>query len=185
MEEMYEEVYSSLVDSGLAVKHETSYWRNEAGDIVELQQDAYGYKSKYELIHPSWLIVVDEVGSNTLQAKDGNVRGQMFLCMKDGQPQQRAATKDAHFTMLGFTSANGEPIMCMIIFTVKTMKDEWSMGFDPFAEWIGEDHEIEKIWVRAKYIQWAPNACSIERMYLAFVAALKAAASLENYWLIC
>jgi hypothetical protein len=41
MEEMYEEVHSSLVDLGLAVKHETSYWRNEAGDFVELEQEAF------------------------------------------------------------------------------------------------------------------------------------------------
>jgi len=89
-------------------------------------------------------VFVDEVGNNTSQAKDGNVGGQTFLCGKDGRPQNRAATKDAHFTMLGFTSANGQPIMCAIIFAAKGMKDEWNMGFDPFAEWIGEENEIEK-----------------------------------------
>jgi hypothetical protein len=66
------------------------------------------------------------------------------LCGKDGRPQNCAATKDAHFTMLGFTLANGQPIMCAIIFAAKGMKDEWNMGFDPFAEWIGEENEIEK-----------------------------------------
>jgi hypothetical protein len=42
MQDMYEEEYSILVTSGLAVKHETSYRRNEAGGIVELEQDAFG-----------------------------------------------------------------------------------------------------------------------------------------------
>ncbi len=37
MQEMYEEVYTALVASGLAVKHETSYWRNEEGEIIELE----------------------------------------------------------------------------------------------------------------------------------------------------
>jgi hypothetical protein len=38
-------------------------------------------------------------------------------------------------------TANGEPIMCAIIFTAKW---QLSLGFDPFTEWIGEDHEIDK-----------------------------------------
>jgi len=89
------------------VKHDTSYWRNEAGEVVELEKDAVGCKSLYELIHPDWLVFVDEVGSNTSQAKDGNVGGERFLCTKEGRPQNRAATKDEHYTMLGFTAANG------------------------------------------------------------------------------
>jgi hypothetical protein len=73
--------------------------------VVELEEQAFGLKSPYELIHPDWLLFVDEVGSNTSQAKDGNVGGQFYLCSVDGRPQQCAATKDAHFTMLGFTAA--------------------------------------------------------------------------------
>jgi hypothetical protein len=87
MQEMYEEVYTALVASGLAVKHETSYCRNDGGEIVELENDAFGCQSSYELIHPDWLVFVDDVGNNTSQAKDGNVGGQTFLCGKDGRPQ--------------------------------------------------------------------------------------------------
>jgi hypothetical protein len=46
--------------------------------------------------------------------------------------------------MLCFTSANGAPIMCAIIFAAQTMKNEYSVSFDPFVELIGEEHEIEK-----------------------------------------
>jgi hypothetical protein len=105
---MYNEVYSHLVTSGLAVKHAEPVWRNETGDVVPCEKDAFGLKSAYELIHPEWLVFVDEVGSNTSQAKDGAVGGQTYLCTKDGRPQQRAATKDCHFMVLGFTAANGE-----------------------------------------------------------------------------
>ena len=63
-------------------------------------------KSEFELIHPDHLIFVDEVNSNTLQAKDGQVGGQTYLFSVDGRPQNRAATKVAHFTVLGFTAAN-------------------------------------------------------------------------------
>jgi hypothetical protein len=70
-------------------------------------------------------LFVDECGSNTSQAKDGQVGGQMYLCSIDGRPQQRAATKDAHFTVLGFTAASGEPVMCAIIFAAKSFQEEW------------------------------------------------------------
>ncbi len=73
----------------------------------------------------------------------GRVDGQTYLSMKDGGPQQRAATKDAHFTVLGFTAANGKPLMCAIIFAAKSLKEEWRLGFDPFMEWIGEEDDYE------------------------------------------
>jgi hypothetical protein len=143
MQEMYKEVYTALVASGLDVKHEERYWRNAAGEVVELEKDAVGCQSAYELIHPEWLVFVDAEGSNTSQAKDGNIGGETILCTKEGRPQQCAATKDAHFTMLGFTSANGEPITCALIFAAKAMKNEWTLGFDPFAAWIGEEEDIQ------------------------------------------
>jgi len=41
-------------------------------------------------------------------------------------------------------AANGEPLLCAIIFAAKTMKHEWITGFDPLAEWLGneEDNKI-------------------------------------------
>jgi len=63
---------------------------------------------------------VDECGSNTTQTKDGHVGGQLYLCSIDGRPQQCAAAKDAHFTVLGFTAENGEPVMCAVIFAAQS-----------------------------------------------------------------
>jgi hypothetical protein len=87
MKEMYNEVYPSLVDSGLAIKHDVPVWRNDAGEVVN-KENSVGCESKYELVHPNLLLFVDEVGSNTSQAKDGNVGGEKFLCTKHGRPQQ-------------------------------------------------------------------------------------------------
>jgi len=87
MKEMYTEVYSHLVESGLAVKHSEPVWRNKEGEVVEKEQ-AVGLQSEYELIHPEWLVFVDEVGSNTSQTKDGHVGGETYLCAADGRPQQ-------------------------------------------------------------------------------------------------
>ncbi len=33
--------------------------------------------------------------------------------------------------------------MCAVIFAAKTFRDEWRTGFDPFAEWVGEENDIE------------------------------------------
>jgi hypothetical protein len=124
MKEMYIEVCSQLVETGLAVKHQEQVCRDGNGDVVDDESAAVGLKSEYELIHSGWLIFVDEVGSNTSQTKDGQVGGQKYLCETDGCPQQRAAVKDSHFTILGFMAASGQPLMCAIIFSAAKMKDE-------------------------------------------------------------
>ncbi len=99
---------------------------------------------QFELIHPSWLVFADEVGSNTLQTKDRNVGGEKYLYTKQGRPQNHTATKDAHFTLLGFTLTTGESIMCTLIFTAMEMQDEWIYGFDPFIDWIGGENDIHE-----------------------------------------
>jgi len=143
MEEMYQEIYKNLCSSGIACKHPEAQWRDKNGDVVETEEEAFGCKTRYELIHLDHFIFVNKVGNNTSQAKDGQVGGKTYLCSKDGQPQQRAATKDAHFTILGFTAADGEPLLCAIIFAAKTMKHEWVTGFDPLAEWICDEQDVE------------------------------------------
>jgi hypothetical protein len=88
MEEMYTQIYKDLCNTGLAVEHDVPVWRNEHGDIVETEKEAVGCKSPYELIHPEWVLFVDECGSNTPQTNDTQVGGQMFLCSANGRPQQ-------------------------------------------------------------------------------------------------
>jgi hypothetical protein len=57
------------------------------------------------------------------------------------RPQIRAATKDSHFTVLGFTAATGEPVMCAIIFASKELATARVLGYNASAKWQGEDHE--------------------------------------------
>ena len=72
-------------------EHPEAQWRDKNGDVVETEDEAFGCKTRYELIHPDHFIFVDKVGNNTSQAKDGQVGGQTYLCSKDGRPQQQAA----------------------------------------------------------------------------------------------
>jgi hypothetical protein len=83
MEEMYNKEHNSLVTAGLAVKHDEPVWRSAASNIVP-EEIMFGCKSTFELIHPEWLVFVNEVGSNTSQTKDGNIGGQTYLCTKEG-----------------------------------------------------------------------------------------------------
>jgi hypothetical protein len=77
-----------LCSTGLALIHDKPMWRNEHGDIVQTENEAYGCESPYKLIHPDWLLFVDECGSNTPQTNDAQVGGQKFLCAASGHPQQ-------------------------------------------------------------------------------------------------
>ena len=43
--------------------------------------------------------------------------------------------KDAHFTVLGFTAAEGTPVMCAIIFAAKELEVSWAQGLNLFVEW--------------------------------------------------
>ena len=50
-----------------------------------------------------------------------------------------------HFTLLGFTSANGNTVLCALIFDSKTLdEEEWVLGLvHQFAAWEGEEGDIE------------------------------------------
>jgi hypothetical protein len=130
---VYQEVYQQMVESGIASKFDAPAWFDKSGNIIEEEDEAFGLKSSYYLVHPDdKLLFVDEVGSNASQANDGKIRGEKLLCISGGRPQERA--KDAHFTMLGYTTASGEAVMCSIIFAAKELDPLWIQGLDPFAD---------------------------------------------------
>jgi hypothetical protein len=66
------------------------------------------------------------------------------LCKALQRPHTRAATKDSHFTVLGFTDAMGIPYLCTIIFAAKELNAIWELGLDPTAEWIGDDDNLKE-----------------------------------------
>ena len=143
---MYDEVYKELVKGGIATKlaeTEGAILFNKKGDIVEKTEDAFGLSTRYIMNRPDKLIFVDEVGSNTNTSKDGNIGGEKFLCEVNTRPQIRVTTKDSHFTVLGFTTALGVPVMCSIIFAAKELHESWVLGFDATADWIGDEQNID------------------------------------------
>ncbi len=71
MDEMYQEIYQNLCSAEITCKHPEALWRDKNGEVVEIQEQAFGCKSEFELIHSDHLIFVYKDSSKTLQAKDG------------------------------------------------------------------------------------------------------------------
>jgi hypothetical protein len=95
MKEMHYEVYTSLVDCGLAIKHDVPVWRNDAGEVVH-KENSVGCESEYELVHLNLLLFVDEVGSNTHKQKIETLEVK-FFCVQNtadhsNKQQQRILT---------------------------------------------------------------------------------------------
>jgi hypothetical protein len=103
---MYTNVYETMVEAGVAEKLEQ-----------EIQHEE-GLLTKFKLTKPEFLLFVDKTGCNTNQLNDGRVGGELFVLPKNdneaGAPT--GSTTELHFTVLGFVSGTGEPVMCAIIF---------------------------------------------------------------------
>ena len=126
-----------MEEAGVAVKYDTPQWQNANGDICE-EEDSVGCMVTHDLTHPEMCIVMDEVGGNTSQKGDGNNGGELHVCAKGMVPQQKASTKDKHFTLLGLTALNGDPVMCVVIFAGKRETKLYECGVDVFAEKVGD-----------------------------------------------
>ena len=56
-----------MVDSGVATMWaDAPWWLNHDGEPVEREEEAYGRKTKYELVHPEKLILLSQQPSKNL-----------------------------------------------------------------------------------------------------------------------
>ena len=146
---MYDEIYAALVDSGNAT---TSNEPSFEGPFV----------THYHLTHPQNCLVVDEVGSDTSQKGDGHAGGAKYLCGRGGIPYQQSAMNDKHFTMLGFTALNGDPVLCLIIIAGVQEKFEVECGIDIDATPVGDPSDadyFEKNRGKGKLFPMGPECC--------------------------
>jgi hypothetical protein len=119
---MYDDVYEKLWEAGIVEKLDEAVWIDKDKNIVGTQAEAYGRKTQYSLLHPEYLVMVDEVGEDISQQGYGNAGGQKFMAANDMRAQVRNSCKDNHFTILGFTAANGQPTMCAIVIAASKLK---------------------------------------------------------------
>lgn len=145
---MYEAVYTKMVEAKVAEKLESEVMFNKEGKEVENEAEMYGRPTKYRLTNPDNIVFVDETGCNTNQKTDGHVGGRLYVlprgCSEGGTV---GASSDIHFTVMCFTSGSGKPIMCAII--LKSNKDStqlpinWRFGIDIRKDLIDGSSEVE------------------------------------------
>ena len=136
-DQMYDHIYDELVDAKVAYKLNTPIWLDINGNPCHVD-DSFGCKVTHSLLTPEMCIVMDEVGGNTSQKGDGHIGGELLICAKGMEPQKKINVKDKHFTLLGLTALNGDPVMCVIIFAGKREQAVVETGMDVFAEEEGE-----------------------------------------------
>jgi hypothetical protein len=141
---MYDEVYEAMEKAGVARRLEETILVDKEQKETE-QENVFGQRATHLLTRPDFVIFVDEVGSNVSQEGDGAVGGERKIVGRGSVPRESATTNDTHFTVLGFTAATGEPIMCAVIIEGKTMKPEVVTGLDVFATKIGNESDPDFI----------------------------------------
>jgi hypothetical protein len=128
---MYEEVYEAMVGSGVAIKLDEEVHVDSLGAIVT-EENGFGRKTKYLVTKPNYILYVDEVGENTSQKKDGNVSGEKFMVASDQRALIWSSFSDCHFTVLGFTAGDGNPVYCVTILPSSDLKAHHIMGIQPW-----------------------------------------------------
>ncbi len=118
---MYNHIYPVMVESGIAIELQEEVMVSVEGNITESPTNSWGRKAKYLLTRPELLFFVDEVSSNTLQKKDGNIVGQTYVVHKTQRALLRSSHTHCHFTVLGFTNA-----ICTSWFGLPTRKIFWN-----------------------------------------------------------
>ena len=116
-----------------------------------------GEKVEYQVIHPDYILHVDEVGNNTCQRDDGHKGGQKFLVERGFQPRTSCSTSEAHWTTLGFTSGTGEPVLCGVIFAAETLSVDERLGIDIFAQCKDDDMFSNENYGPGKYFPGGPK----------------------------
>lgn len=140
--QMYDEVYEAMVYAGVAIELAEPVWVNEKQEETD-EQGKFGQKATHLLVRPDYVIFVDECGCNTSQEGDGAVGGERKIVIRGTVPKESASTNSTHFTLLGFTAATGEPVMCAVIIAAKTLRPEVITGLDIFAPKEGNEMDPE------------------------------------------
>ena len=145
VESMYNLVYEQMIDSGLARRllESEQYFVNENGEVVESENDAFGKKIIVEITHPEWILFGDEVGTDISMKDDGHVGGQTFVVHKGTRANIKSSHKDSRFTAIGLTSANGDPVMAIVIFAATELSFVQRMGYDIRAKY-NEDGTVSE-----------------------------------------
>ena len=140
--QMCDLLHEQMDEAGVLEDLEEPVWMNLAGDIVSSEAELFGEKVSQRLKHPKHVLFVDEVGNNTNMKDDGRVGGERLLKGRRETGEVTAATSVACFTVLGFTAATQEPVMCATMFAASEMTQEHQLGINTWAPMAEGDDSI-------------------------------------------
>ena len=141
--DMYDHVESVMVESKIAHKLERPQWVDRNGNFVEREEDSHGCKVEVSIDHPDCAIVMDEVGCNLSQDCDNRVGGELYLTGRKDEAYKSISTRHQHFTVLGLTSLDGRPVLCVVILSGKKIDIPSMAGIDWDAINTSINYDIE------------------------------------------
>ena len=82
-------------------------------------------------------VMGDEVGGNLSMKGDGHIGSSLYVTKRDKVPQKKVSKRDQRFTLLGFATLTGEPVMALIIIQGRQPKGNLEFGIDITVDLIG------------------------------------------------
>ena len=80
--DMYNKTYKEMCDAGLTKEMDPPVMMDLSGTIIEIGDElAYGLPCSQKLVHPDYLLFLDETGININKKNDGHVGGENFICL--------------------------------------------------------------------------------------------------------
>ena len=137
---MYNQCIEQMVQAGVATKRAEPVWMDETGKVCDESQ-AYGCKVTHDLIYPEWCLVGDEVGGNISIKGDGHVEGRLYLAPKGRVAYRKVCKADRKFTLIGLTSLDGQPVMCIVIIHGTQINCSAEVGIDISIEPEGDPED--------------------------------------------
>ena len=128
---MYLHIKDVLVnDSKIAVKLDKPVWVDQFGKVLPDETGSFGCKTDINITRPDLAIMFDKVGSNLSQEGDSVNGGEKYMCGPKGVLYQSTSTKSTHFTTLGVTRLDGQPLMSVAIISGKKHDLATKTGID-------------------------------------------------------
>ena len=112
---MYDHIEKILLKSNIAKKLNTPLWMTQDGEITDDETAAFGLKTTLLIERPDLGLVLDECGCNLSQEGDNKNGGELYLTGVNDKAYCSSATKHSHFSILGVTQLDGNPLLCVII----------------------------------------------------------------------
>ena len=128
---MYDLVYKAFHNAGIITLLDKEVIYDINGKETADKSTIFSLQTKYKLIHPDYLLFIDEVSSNLHCDHDNNVGREKYI-IEHSTDHTIICSKnnDYRFLLLGFTSTSGCPVLCVYIIKAETLSYNQVMGAD-------------------------------------------------------